>query len=60
MKEADITGIEPTSHCIGLENVFRNDSIEVCDPETVKIIKDDFSQTKGEYLKVKSVFNNGD
>ncbi|MBP6891109.1 Asp-tRNA(Asn)/Glu-tRNA(Gln) amidotransferase subunit GatC [Candidatus Parcubacteria bacterium] len=60
MKEADVTKIEPTSHCIGLTNVFRSDGIEVCDPTTIKIIKDDFLQTKGEYLKVKSVFNNGD
>lgn len=59
-KEADIADVKATTHSIDLKNIFREDSVEVCEPSIVEIIKEDFPQKKGEYLKVKSVFNNGD
>lgn len=60
LKQADISNIEETTHALDLKNVLRDDSAVVCDPSVIQIIKDDFVAENGDYLKVKSVFNNGD
>ena len=54
LKEADVSGIEPTSHPFGVENVMRSD-------ENKKLAKSKrllelAPETKDGYLKVRSIF----
>ncbi len=55
LKEVDVSGIEPTSHSVSLENVMREDEVKEEEPEVINdIIKQAPAQEKG-YVKVKGV-----
>jgi len=55
LKEVDISGIEPTSHSILLENIMRNDKeSEKRKVQSVKLLEL-APEVKEGYLKVKSV-----
>lgn len=55
LKEADISGVEPTSHSVLVENITRKD--EVQNPKSkIQNLIDLMPETKDGYLKVKSVF----
>lgn len=54
LKEVDISGVEPTSHSILLENVIRKDENQKPEVKSQKLIKL-APQTKSGYLKVKSI-----
>jgi len=59
LKEVDISGVEPTSHSVLMENVVREDKIS---PTSAKAtsgrekIMELFPEKKDGYLKVKSIF----
>ena len=56
LKEVDISGIEPTSHSILVENVMRSDK-EKPEPkkQQAKALMELAPETKGGYLKVKTI-----
>jgi aspartyl-tRNA(Asn)/glutamyl-tRNA(Gln) amidotransferase subunit C len=54
LKEVDISGIEPTTHSILVENVMRDDERRKSKVESRKLL-DLAPETKGGYLKVKSI-----
>ncbi len=54
LKEVNISGIEPTSHSIKVENVMRQD--EARGKGTSKKLIDLAPDKKEDYLKVKSIF----
>lgn len=56
LSEVETNGVEETCQVTGLDNVFREDVVVECDPETrMKLIKQ-FPEKLGEFLKVKAVF----
>lgn len=61
LKEVDVSGVEPMSHSVLVENVIRKDEISQ-KPESQKTRKliDLMPETKEGYLKVKSIFNGAD
>ncbi len=54
LKEVDISGIEPMSHPLTIENLTRKDEVKT-NTEYQKLLKL-APETKERYLKVKSVF----
>jgi len=54
LKEVNISGVEPTSYSILLENGMRSDKSQRSEVNPQKLIKL-APQTKGGYLKVKSI-----
>jgi len=55
LKEADIEGVEPTSHSIIMKNIFRKDEAKKKSNEMRKKLTDKFPEKKDNYLKVKSI-----
>jgi len=58
LKEADVSGVEPTSQSVLVENVTRNDENPASAKATAgkEKLLDLVPETKDGYLKVKSVF----
>lgn len=56
LKEVDIKNVEPTSHTLKIENVFREDVAKKLDIEKVKKLIKAFPERKNTFLKVKSIF----
>jgi len=56
LKEVDIKNVEPTSHTLKIENVFREDVVKKSDIEKVKKLIKAFPERKNTFLKVKSIF----
>lgn len=54
LKKVDISGIEPTTHSILVENVMRDDERRKSKVESRKLL-DLAPETKESYLKVKSI-----
>jgi len=54
LKKVDISGIEPTTHSILVENVMRDDERQKTKVESRKLL-DLAPETKESYLKVKSI-----
>lgn len=54
LKEVDISGIEPTTHSILVENVMRKDESRKSKVESGKLLEL-APETKNGYLKVKSI-----
>ncbi|MCX6759495.1 MAG: Asp-tRNA(Asn)/Glu-tRNA(Gln) amidotransferase subunit GatC [Candidatus Nealsonbacteria bacterium] len=54
LKEADVSGVEPTSHPFGVENVMRSDKNKKFAKS--KKLLELAPETKDGYLKVKSIF----
>lgn len=55
LKEVDISGVEPTSHSIFIENVMREDKAQIQELETRKELVEAAPEVKGGYIKVKSI-----
>jgi len=55
LKEVDTKNVEPVSQVTGLENVLREDIVELCDDDTRKRIIDNFPDQDDDYIKVKQV-----
>lgn len=56
LKEVDIANVKPFTHAVDISNVSRVDvAVKRSKEETDKLIKE-MPDTKGRYLKVKSVF----
>ncbi len=57
LKEVDVSKIKPTSHSIEIENVMREDieKSKIKNQKPKKLLKL-APETKGDYLKVKSIF----
>jgi aspartyl-tRNA(Asn)/glutamyl-tRNA(Gln) amidotransferase subunit C len=56
LKEVDIANVKPFTHAVDISNVSRVDvAVKKTKEETDKLIKE-MPDTKGRYLKVKSVF----
>ena len=56
LNEVDTQGVIPTTQVTGLVNVTRRDEVCPADPETVQIIKENFRDRSGDYLKVPPIF----
>lgn len=56
LQEVDTTDVEPTSQVTGLEDVYREDVVRVCDEETRKKIIAQFPERDEDLLKVPGVF----
>jgi len=56
LKEVDIKNVEPTSHALKIENVFREDTVLKSDIEKVKKLIKAFPEREKTFLKVKSIF----
>lgn len=56
LKEVDIKNVEPTSHTLKIENVFREDVAKKLDIEKVKKLIKAFPERENTFLKVKSIF----
>lgn len=56
LKEVDIKNVEPTSHALKIENVFREDTVLKSDIEKVKKLIKAFPERENTFLKVKSIF----
>lgn len=56
LEEVDTLSVPETSQVTGLEDVYRNDEVVVCDDNVRKKILQAFPEKHGELLKVKSVF----
>jgi len=54
LKEADVSGVEPTSHPFGVENVMRSDKNQKL--AASKRLLELAPETKDGYLKVRSIF----
>jgi len=54
LKEVDISGIEPTSHSIKIEDVMRDDESQKPKLKSRKLL-DLAPETKEDYLKIKSI-----
>ena len=54
LKEVDVSGVEPTSHPFGVENVMRSDENQKL--AASKRLLELAPETKDGYLKVKSIF----
>jgi aspartyl/glutamyl-tRNA(Asn/Gln) amidotransferase C subunit len=59
LKEVDVSEVLATSHSIEMKNVLRTDEVILSDPDTNDLIKQDFVSENGDYVKVKSVFGDG-
>lgn len=59
LKEVDISKVEATTHSVVVKNITREDQVVLADPITKEIIKEDFVAENGDYVKVKSVFGDG-
>jgi len=55
LKEVDISGVEPTSHSVLVENLARKDEPKEEKLETRKKIIEEFPESKDGYVKVKSI-----
>jgi len=55
LKEVDISGVEPTSHSISVENIMRKDKEEAQRNETKKYLIEAAPEEKEGYIKVKSI-----
>ena len=55
LKEVDISGIEPLSHSVLIENVMRSDEIKLKDAEMFARLLELAPDTKNGYIKVKSI-----
>lgn len=56
LKEVDISGIEPDSRSILVENIMRNDEVKEEKIETKKKMIEQAPDKKEGYLRVKSIF----
>lgn len=59
LKKVDVPGVDAGSHSVGLDlkNVIREDEGLRESDATVKKIKEQFPDKKGDYLKVKGILN---
>lgn len=55
LKEVDVSGVEPTSHSVLVENLTRKDESREEKPETRKKIIGEVPETKEDFVKVKSI-----
>jgi aspartyl-tRNA(Asn)/glutamyl-tRNA(Gln) amidotransferase subunit C len=55
LKEADVSGVEPTSHSVLIENIMRKDNSSGADTEIRKKIIKQFPEGDKDYLKVRSI-----
>lgn len=55
LKKVDISGVEPTSHSVLVENLTRKDESKEEEIERRKIIIEQAPETKEGYVKVKSI-----
>jgi len=57
LKEVDISGVEPTSHSVFVENIMRDDEFQTSNfrLQVAKNLLDLAPETKNGYLKVKSI-----
>jgi len=60
LNEVDTTGVAETCQVTGLEDVFRDDEVQECDPEVKKGIIEAFPDRTGGLLKVRAVFDTSD
>ena len=56
LNEINTDGIEPTAQVTGLGNIFREDKNAIAAGAYTRKIVDEFPHKKGDYLKVKQVF----
>ena len=56
LKEVDVSGVEPTTHSVLLENIVREDEKKDPNPEDANKIIEAAPAREGRYVKVKSVF----
>lgn len=57
LNEVDTTNIEPTAQVTGLNNVLRNDEIEVWDKDEIREALDQAPDAEDNQIKVKRVLN---
>lgn len=55
LKEVDISGVEPTSHSLAIENIKRRDNPEPLTLEKIKKATGQAPETKEGYFKVKPI-----
>jgi len=55
LQEVDTDDVEEIGHITGVTDVYRSDEIQEMPDEGKKIMMDNMSDTKDEYIKVKSV-----
>jgi len=56
LKKVDVSGIEPTSHSVKVDNAMRGDAASKKQETLTKKLMDLAPETKNGYLKVKSIF----
>lgn len=59
LKEVDISDVDAITHSIVMKNVTREDQVILADPDTKNLIKEGFVSENGNFVKVKSVFGDG-
>lgn len=57
LQAVDTTGIAELQHALPISNVFREDVVSVCKPETHTLLIENFSHKEGDLLEVQAVFN---
>jgi aspartyl-tRNA(Asn)/glutamyl-tRNA(Gln) amidotransferase subunit C len=57
LQEVDVSGVEPMTHSIALENVSREDVAHLKDPALLQRIVDMFPSSRNGFLKVKAIFS---
>jgi aspartyl-tRNA(Asn)/glutamyl-tRNA(Gln) amidotransferase subunit C len=57
LQAVDTTGVPELQHALEVSNVFRDDVVEVCDPDVRNRALENFSNRQGDLLEVQAVFN---
>ena len=56
LNEVNTDGVEETTQVTGLDNIVREDTIELADDEMISDLQSAFPNKKGSYLASKAVF----
>ena len=57
LQAVDTTDVPELQHALEVSNVFREDVVEVCEPDVRDRLLENFSNRQGDLLEVQAVFN---
>lgn len=57
LQAVETSGVAELQHALPISNVFREDLVAVCEPDSHRLLIENFSQKEGDLLEVQAVFN---